>query len=103
MMRLTVGLGVVLVVSFPALGRAQTAPLPGQFPVAQPAPVAQPGVQPFPIVQPQYLPVSNTRSATEITVLYSTAAVYGVGVGVWFGSEAHIKDPGLFLIAPAIL
>lgn len=104
MMRLTVGLGVVLVVSIPALGRAQTAPLPGQVPVAQPAPVAQPGVQPFPIVQqPQYLPVSNKRSATEITVLYSTAAVYGVGMGVWFGSEAHIKDPGLFLIAPAIL
>ena len=26
-----------------------------------------------------------------------------IGLGVWFGAEAKIKDPGLFLIAPAIL
>ncbi|HEY2405975.1 MAG TPA: hypothetical protein VGI10_08230 [Polyangiaceae bacterium] len=73
-------------------------PYPGQYP-AQPYP-AQPGyAQPY--VPPQSS--SNARSGSEITVLYTTAAVYGVGLGVWFGSEAHIKDPGVFLIAPAIL
>jgi len=81
-------------------------------PVApQPAPQTAPQ-QPFPQQQfpqqqfPQQPFVSNAstkRSGSEITLLYTTAAVYGVGLGVWFGSEAHIKDPGLFLIAPAIL
>ena len=51
----------------------------------------------------QPAPVSARRSGTEITVLYSAAAVYGVGMGVWLGAEAKIKDPGLFLIAPAVL
>ena len=62
--------------------------------------------QPFPQQQFGYIPPSasaSTRSGSEITVLYSTAAVYGVGMGIWFGAEAKIKDPGLFLIAPAIL
>ncbi|HEY1536032.1 MAG TPA: hypothetical protein VGF76_18560, partial [Polyangiaceae bacterium] len=75
---------------------------PQQFPPPAPGPVAQP----FPVVQQPYPytpPVSHTRSGTEITVLYATSAVYGVGLGVWVGSEAHIKDPGLFLVAPAIL
>lgn len=60
--------------------------------------------QSFPQQQFSYVPpTSNKRSGTEITLLYTTAAVYGVGMGVWFGAEAKIKDPGLFLIAPAIL
>ncbi len=92
-----------LLVACPSLAAAQTALPPQQFPAAQPAPVGQP----FPVVQQPYQyqppPVSNTRSSTEITTLYATSAVYGVGLGVWVGSEAHIKDPGLFLIAPAIL
>jgi hypothetical protein len=45
----------------------------------------------------------RARSSTEITALYTAAAAYGVGLGVWLGAEAHITDPGLFLIAPAIL
>jgi hypothetical protein len=94
---------LAVLVACPSLAAAQTALPPQQFPVAQPAPVAQP----FPAVQQPYpytpQPVSNTRSSTEITTLYATSAVYGVGLGVWIGSEAHIKDPGLFLIAPAIL
>jgi hypothetical protein len=90
---------LALCVACPSLASAQTV-LPQPVPVAQQAPVAQP----FAVVQqPQYQPASNRRSGSEITVLYSTAAVYGVGLGVWVGAEAHIKDPGLFLIAPAIL
>ena len=83
----------------PERARAQAAPLPQQpFPQqAQPFPQQ---VAPYGYAQPA---PSTKRSGTEITVLYSTAAVYGVGMGVWFGAEARIKDPGLFLIAPAIL
>jgi hypothetical protein len=90
----------------------QGQPLPGQ-PYPPPAygqqpypgqPLPQPGVPyGYAAPYPYPAPVSNTRSGTEITVLYTTAAVYGVGLGVWFGAEANIKDPGLFLIAPAIL
>jgi len=93
---------LVLLLACPSLAVAQTALPPQQFPPPAPAPVAQP----FPVVQQPYQyapPVSRTRSGTEITVLYATSAVYGVGLGVWIGSEAHIKDPGLFLVAPAIL
>ncbi|HEY5377590.1 MAG TPA: hypothetical protein VIK01_28115, partial [Polyangiaceae bacterium] len=94
---------LALVVLCPSFAAAQTALPPQQFPAAQPAPVGQP----VPVVQQPYqyqpAPVSNTRSSTEITTLYATSAVYGVGLGVWVGSEAHINDPGLFLIAPAIL
>src|SRR5882757_4497901 len=93
---------LALLVACPSLAAAQAALPPQQFPAPQPAPVAQP----FPVAQQPYPyapPVSNTRSSTEITTLYATSAVYGVGLGVWIGSEAHIKDPGLFLIAPAIL
>jgi len=72
-------------------------PQPQPYPGQQPAPYGYAAPYPYPA------PVSNRRSGTEITVLYTTATVYGVGLGVWFGAEANIKDPGLFLIAPAIL
>lgn len=48
-------------------------------------------------------PLLLPRSTTEIRALYVTAAAYGVGLGVWFGAEADIDDPALFLIAPALL
>lgn len=84
---------------------AQAAPVPQQ---AAPQPFPQQATpQPFPQQYPQQpvyvVPAPNVRSGNEITVLYSAAAVYGVGMGVWFGAEAKIKDPGLFLIAPVIL
>jgi hypothetical protein len=91
----------------------QAQPLPGQQNPAQPyTQPAYPGQQPLPPQPAPYgyatpypypAPVSNRRSGTEITVLYTTAAVYGAGLGVWFGAEAKITDPGIFLIAPAIL
>jgi hypothetical protein len=85
---------------------AQAAPLPQQPVLPQQFPQAGVPQQQFPQQFPQQFyvaPASNKRSGSEITVLYSTAAAYGVGMGVWFGAEAKIKDPGLFLIAPAIL
>jgi hypothetical protein len=50
-----------------------------------------------------YSTPTKTRSTDEMTLLYVTSAVYGVGLGVEVSSEIGIKDPGLFLIAPAIL
>ena len=46
---------------------------------------------------------SKKRSDLEIGFLYTTAAAYGVGVGVWFSAEVGIEDPGVFLIPPALL
>ena len=96
MKRVLLSLASVALLAAPGRAQAQLA--------QQPLPPAQPVVQQAPTyAYPQPAPTSNKRSDTEIGVLYGTAAVYGVGMGVWFGAEAGIKDPGLFLIAPAIL
>ena len=97
-------LGAVALLASPRAASAQAAP-PQQFPQQQALPPQQFPQQPAPYGygQPYVAPVSNSRSGSEITVLYTAAAVYGVGMGVWFGAEAKIKDPGLFLITPAIL
>jgi hypothetical protein len=50
-----------------------------------------------------YVAPSKTRSANEMTLLYATSIAYGFGMGVEISAEASIKDPGLFLIAPAVL
>ena len=84
----------------------QGQPLPGQsYPTAPAVQQPYPGQQPYGYVAPYpySAPVSNKRSGNEITVLYTTAAIYGAGLGVWIGAEANIKDPGLFLIAPMVL
>lgn len=84
-----------------------------QFP-QQPQPVQPQPVQPqgpgfggtfnAPYAQPVYTPTySKKRTDLEIGFLYGTSATYGVGLGVWLGSELGIEDPGVFLIAPAIL
>jgi hypothetical protein len=91
---------------------AQAAPLPQQAipqqPILQQAipqqPVPQVAAASYPPQPYAYAASpSNQRSASEITALYISAAAYGVGMGLWLGAEAKIKDPGLFLIAPAIL
>jgi len=46
---------------------------------------------------------STKRDDVEIGLLYTTAALYGVGTGIWFSSEIGITDPGIFLIPPALL
>lgn len=43
------------------------------------------------------------RTALEIGYLYGAATTYGVGMGIWIDTEAHISDPGVNLIFPAIL
>jgi len=46
---------------------------------------------------------NKTRTMSEMSVLYATSVIYGIGLGVEVSSEIGIKDPGLFLIAPALL
>lgn len=74
----------------------------------QPYPPPQPGTYGAP---PQYgVPTAYgyaapraRRTPLEIGILYGTAALYGVGVGVWLGAELDIDDPATFLIFPAVL
>jgi hypothetical protein len=68
-----------------------------QFPQQQPFPQQQFPQQQFP-QQP-----SRERTPLEIGALYGVSAAYGVGMGVWLSTEIDIKDPALFLIAPAVL
>jgi len=100
--RLCFGLCGAAVLLTSHVASAQTAPAP------QPLPQVAPASQPFPQTAAPLgyalpAPAPARRSSTEISALYSASAVYGVGLGVWFGAEAKIKDPGLFLIAPALL
>jgi hypothetical protein len=105
-------LAIAVLLASPAVATAQQPPLPGQqpqvvpapFPVQSQPPPMSPQVAPYGYAPQGYaVAPAARRSSTEITVLYTTAAVYGVGAGIWFGAEANIKDPGLFLIAPAVL
>ncbi|MEB2323351.1 MAG: hypothetical protein OZ921_12625, partial [Sorangiineae bacterium] len=75
---------------------------PGYAPPATPGyPPYSPGygyAQPYPSQQR-----SRARSDGEIGALYAVSAAYGGGMGAWFSSEVGLDDPGLFLIAPALL
>ncbi|MFO0566036.1 MAG: hypothetical protein U0263_10270 [Polyangiaceae bacterium] len=53
--------------------------------------------------QPYGAQRSTKRTDLEMGLLYTTAALYGVGTGVWLSSEMGIEDPGIFLIPPALL
>ena len=52
----------------------------------------------------QYQPQGpRVRTALEMGYLYAAVTTYGVGTGIWIDSEAHIGDPGVNLIFPAIM
>jgi len=72
---------------------------PGYGQPAQPG-YGQPSYGPPPYQPPRR---SRKRSAIEIGTLYGTSAAYGVGMGVWLSSELRLDDPGVFMIAPAVL
>lgn len=46
---------------------------------------------------------SKNPTDLEMGLLYGTSVAYGAGVGVWLDTELEISDPGVALIAPAIL
>lgn len=65
----------------------------------------QPGYAPPGYAPPGYAPPSAARARAdwEIGVLYGVGALYGAGMGVWLSTELDVDDPGIFLIAPAVL
>jgi hypothetical protein len=69
-------------------------PPPGQYP--------PPGYGPPPGQYPpgQPPPQSDKRDPGEMTALYVTTALWGVGTGIWLDSLAKIKDPGVAIIMP---
>jgi hypothetical protein len=97
-------LGFSLTMLLPAFANAQvsatqgaTSPT-GSVPIWQTGSSGPPGYSGY-----NYTPPSRTRSSNEMGLLYASSVVYGVGMGVEFSSEVKIHDPGLFLIAPALL
>jgi hypothetical protein len=78
----------------------------GPAPVA-PAAAAAPAQYGYPAGYGYSAPYASSssarRSGVEIGLLYATAVVYGVGLGVWLDAEIGVEDPGIFLIAPAVL
>ena len=45
-------------------------------------------------------PASDKREAGEMTALYVTSILYGVGSGIWLDALFKIKDPGVAVIMP---
>jgi hypothetical protein len=101
---------------YPAPYPQQPQPYPpayGQPPY--PAPYGQPGYAQPPYAQPGYgpayppysaappAPQRRLRSYGEMAYLYGVGAAYGFGTGVWLDSLGHVKDPGLWVIAPIAL
>lgn len=82
------GYGTMQWSTAPAGGTTNYGTYNGPYPVTNPTPTYR---------------VRRTRSANEMAFLYATSAVYGVGLGVEVSSELKTDDPGLFLIAPALL
>lgn len=80
-----------------ALAAASLAPPAG----AQQFPQQQFPQQQFP--QQQFPQQQRERTSLEIGTLYGVSVVYGAGMGVWISTEVGLKDPGLFLIPPALL
>jgi len=98
-------------VSTPAL--AQTVPPPAAPDTSPSYPQPSPGyAAPAQYPTPTFAPAPPVASAPvrspeasnfEISTLYVVGASYGVGLGVWLDSEIGVKDPGIALVAPAIL
>jgi hypothetical protein len=89
----------------PAVPPAAYSTQPGMARNGYPATYAtQPGMV-YPATHSAYAypTPKKTRSMSEMSFLYATSVIYGVGLGVEVSSEIGIKDPGLFLIAPALL
>lgn len=82
----------------------QQQPYPQQqkpYPQQQPYPPPQ---QPYPQQATPPRPAqSNESSLFELGTLYGTSAGYGVGLGIWLDAEMGVSDPGVSLIAPAVL
>jgi hypothetical protein len=47
--------------------------------------------------------VNQYRSPGEMGYLYGVSIAYGVGTGIWLDALAGVNDPGIAVIAPALL
>jgi hypothetical protein len=98
---------LAVVLGFGARAAAQQQPYPQAYPppgYSQPYPPGYPqspppGYAPAPVAQP----ASRAASGFELGTLYAASAAYGIGLGIWLDSEIGLEDPGLLLIAPAVL
>jgi hypothetical protein len=72
-------------------------PYPQQPYPQQPYPQQPYGAPPAPPPPP---PAPTTRSQGEMTALYVTSALYGVGTGIWLDALFKITDPGMAIIMP---
>jgi len=81
----------------PPPGYGQPPPGYGQPPPYPPGP-GYPG-------PPGYGPPGGRRVSTglEVGTLYGSSVAWGVGTGIWIDAEAGVDDPGLMLIAPAVI
>ncbi|WP_205633826.1 hypothetical protein [Labilithrix luteola] len=70
---------------------------PQQYPPQQGYPQQGYPQQPYPQQPP---PTSNKRDAGEMTALYITSGLYGIGTGVWLDALFKIDDPGFAVIMP---
>ncbi len=90
---------------FPPPQQQQQFPPPQQYPPQQYPPQnygPPPGYgQPPPMAPPP--PANDKRSNGEMTFLYGTSLLYGVGTGIWIDALGKISDPGLAIIAPLAL
>ena len=79
-------------------------PPPGQYPPPgyQPPP---PGYGPPPGQYPPGAPppANDKRSDGEMTALYITSALWGIGSGITLDALFKIKDPGVAIIMPIVL
>lgn len=73
----------------PPPGYPQPMPYPQPVPGQPPAP-AQPAPNPY-------------RSPGEMAYLYGVSIAYGAGTGIWVDAIANVNDPGIAIIAPALL
>jgi hypothetical protein len=52
---------------------------------------------------PNTVPVRRRASNFESGLLYTAAAVWGIGVGVWLDAELRLGDPAALLVPPSLL
>ncbi|HVZ35601.1 MAG TPA: hypothetical protein VG963_24415, partial [Polyangiaceae bacterium] len=69
----------------PVEALSSTAPAPGALP------------------PPNIVPVRRRASNFESGLLYTAAAVWGIGVGVWLDAELRLDDPAALLVPPSLL
>lgn len=94
---------------YPPPGGQYNAPYGGQYNAPYGGQYGQPPgpyggyTYPPPAAPPPRSSSQPKSTPLEVGYLYVTSAAFGVGTGIWIDAIAGIEDPGLRLIAPAVL